>query len=381
MLDIAFKNIMRQRMRAFLTILGIIIGIAAIVALGSVSEGMNVMMQKNLEIIAGRIIVFEGEDAEGITGMMTGFMSSEITDEHIAILKDVSGVKDVVPLIMYMGGSSGGMFGVDWQGIGIEPSKIEYFVGENIEMYDGRTLEEGDMYSCIIGKDVADRYELVLGDYFTIYDEDFEIIGIIEKSDVQDIDAGVIVPIEDMMDLLETDTYQMAYVIPEDITEVELVAEWVGDADDDLYAISSKDIARQASQIIGQISIFTIGIGSIAAFVGGLGVMNTMIMAVMERRKEIGVMKAIGATRGAILKQFLTESAMMSLVGGILGIGLGLMGSFLLTVIAGGMIQMVVSPSLAIGALMFALILGLIGGMYPSWKASQLDPVDALRYE
>lgn len=380
MLDIAFKNIFRQRMRTFLTVLGIVIGIAAIIALGSISEGMNVMMQQNLEIIAGRIMVFEGEGSEGLTGLMSGFMTSKITDDHIAILKDVSGVKEVVPLVFYMGGG-GTMFSANWQGIGIEPAKLNYFKGEKVYMHDGRELEEGDSGVVVIGKGVSDTYELVLGDYFTILDEDFEIIGIIERSDVQDIDSGVFVPLDDMLDVLNTDTYQLAYVIPEDLTEVELVAEWIEEADDDLYTISSIDIARQTSAIIGQIGIFTIGVGSIAAFVGGLGVMNTMIMAVMERRKEIGVMKAIGATNNAVLKQFLTESVMISFVGGVLGIILGLFGSFLLTLAFGGMMQMVVSPTLALGALIFAIVLGFIGGLYPSRSAAKLDPVDALRYE
>jgi putative ABC transport system permease protein len=133
--------------------------------------------------------------------------------------------------------------------------------------------------------------------------------------------------------------------------------------------------------LIGQISFFVIGIGSRAAFVGGIGVMNTMIMAIIERRREIGVMKAIGASSFMVLKQILIESALMSSLGGIIGILIGFGGSMILNVVTGGMITAVVSPALAIGAFLFALALGVVGGMYPAWKAAGLDPVEALRYE
>jgi len=381
MLDLAFRNILRQRTRTFLTVLGILIGIAAIVALGSISDGLNEMMQKNLEAVAGKIIVFEGEAADGFAGLMMGVLSSEITDDHIDTLGNVGGVKEVVPLLFYVGEMGNTIMDIGWQGIGIQPSKINYFKGENVEMYDGVVLEEGDSGVANIGKDVADRYDLMIGDYFTIKETEFEIVGIIEKTDIQDIDDSVIISMDDMKDVTEQDTYVMAYVIPEDVSDVETVADEINDAEEDLYSVSSVDIARQASDMIGQIRIFTFGIGAIAAIVGGLGVMNTMIMAVMERRREIGVLKAIGATNNLILRQILTESAMISLVGGVLGVLLGLVASIMINLFTGGIITAVVTPTLALVGLLFALLLGLVGGLYPARKAAKLDPVEALRYE
>lgn len=380
MLDLALKNVFRQRTRTFLTVLGVVIGITAVISLGSISEGINLMMQNNLELVAGRIMVFEGEAGEGLAGLMTGIGTSEITDEQIETIISVLGIKDVVPLLVYME-RKGMMFEAEWFVFGINPKNIDYFKGENIRMYDGRELEEGDSEVTIIGKDVANKYNLEVGDYFTVKDMEFEIVGIIERSNTQDIDKAVIVPIQDLQDLLDISTYHMVYVIPEDVTEVEEVAEQIEDADENLYTITSKGIARQASQMIGQITIFTIGMGAIAAVVGGLGVMNTMIMAVLERRREIGVMKAIGATRVLILKQFLLESATISMIGGSVGIMLGVLGSFVLTIYANGTITMVVTPILAIGGLLFALCLGLVGGIYPAFKASKLEPVEVLRYE
>jgi putative ABC transport system permease protein len=162
----------------------------------------------------------------------------------------------------------------------------------------------------------------------------------------------------------------------------EQIAEDIEDTDDDYSALTSQELARQAGAIVDQVRIFTFGIGAIAAIVGGLGVMNTMIMAVMERRREIGVMKAIGATNRRVLSQILAESAMISLLGGAGGILLGLIGAVLLSnFIGGGQITATVTPGLALTGLSFALFLGVIGGLYPARKAAGVDPVEALRYE
>ncbi len=379
MLDIALRNITRQKTRPALTILGIMIGIAAIVALGSVSEGMNAMAQNEMKLIAGKIIVMKGE-GEGMGAMIAGMMGSELTEEDIEAIRNAPGVERVAPMLMYT--ESIAIFqGPEWFVIGLEPGDLGLFIGGNIDMEDGRELEEGDADVGVAGYDFAEKYDLGIGDYFTVKESSFEIVGIIEKTDISDIDDGIIVNIEDLQDILDTDTYQVAYAVPEDLQDTEDVAEAIEDAGDELNAITSKEIARQVGQLLGQISFFVIGIGSIAALVGGIGVMNTMIMAIIERRREIGVMKAIGATNFMVMKQILVESALISSLGGVLGIGIGFIGSIGLNAFSGGMITAVVSPALAIGAFLFALALGVFGGFYPAWKAARLDPVEALRYE
>ena len=115
--------------------------------------------------------------------------------------------------------------------------------------------------------------------------------------------------------------------------------------------------------------------------VGGLGVMNTMIMAVLERRREIGVLKALGATKRKVMVQFLLEASVISVLGGVVGVAVGFGASFFMGSISNFSITPVVSLQLVLGSLLFALVLGLVGGLYPSWKAARLDPVEALRYQ
>jgi putative ABC transport system permease protein len=374
MLDIAFKNILRQRTRTILTTMGILIGIGAIVALGSIAEGLDIAVQSGLELVAGKITVME-KDA-GFFGLM-----GELDEEDVDIIDGVSGVKETVPILAYIEGFGPSMT-FSWQAMGIEPSKVEYFIGENVEFESGRNIDEGESFVAVIGKTVADTFNLESGDFFTIKEEDFEVVGVIEMTGIQDIDMGVTVPLEDLQTVTGDDTFQVIYVIPDDVKDTERVAEDIEDASDRFDALTTTEMARMASSIVDQIRIFAFGIGAIAAFVGGLGVMNTMIMSVLERRREIGVMKAVGATNRRVLSQILTESAMISLLGGVGGVFLGMLGALILSsVIGGGAIQTIVTPGLAFTGIGFALFLGVIGGLYPARKASKVDPVEALRYE
>ncbi len=374
MIDPAWKNIKRQKSRTILTTLGILIGIGAIVSLGSIAEGLDAAVQSGLELTAGKITVTQKN--AGFFGMF-----GELDDDDKAVVEGVSGVKEVVPVI-YHAENVVPFQGSEWVAVGIDSSKVGYVVGENVKIEEGREMDEGESGVAVVGYGFAEKWNLGVGDTWTIKDEDFEIIGILEETGISNIDDSLVVPFDDLQDVLKTDTYQMLYVIPYDVKDTESVAEDIEDASDRLDTMTTKELARQASALVDQIRAFTFGIGAVAAFVGGLGVMNTMIMAVMERRREIGVMKAIGATNRVVLVHILTESAMISFIGGIGGILLGVAGSFLLSnVIGGGQIHATVTPGLALSGLAFALLLGVVGGLYPARKASMMDPVEALRYE
>ncbi|MEM5812146.1 MAG: ABC transporter permease, partial [Candidatus Aenigmatarchaeota archaeon] len=151
MWDLALKNIMRNRTRTTLTVLGILIGIGAIVALGSIAEGIDATVRNGLELAAGKIIVTERDS--GFFGM-----GGELTDEDIDVIKNIAGIKDVVPILVYF--EMSGFQGPDFRVIGINPEKTEYFVTENIKMYEGRRIEEGESGVAMVGKTVADNYNI-----------------------------------------------------------------------------------------------------------------------------------------------------------------------------------------------------------------------------
>ncbi|MFH1294427.1 MAG: FtsX-like permease family protein, partial [Candidatus Aenigmatarchaeota archaeon] len=300
-----------------------------------------------------------------------------ITEDQIQDLALLDGVRKVTPVGFIFQGMGG--FGPGRVIVGIDPDSGEEFVGSNIGMKDGRDLQMDDTDVAIVGSDFSDKEDLEVGDFITVEDVDFEIVGVIEKTDNANVDGSVMINVADTLTLRGTDTYQMVYVIPYEVEDVETIAETIEAEYEDLQASTSKDMARQASQISSQIQLYTFGLGAIAAVVGGLGIMNTMVMAVLERRKEIGILKAMGATKFSIIKQFLTESTLISLIGGVVGVS---MGSLLVFLIKLSMpdVPLRVTPELIGIGVGFALLLGFVGGAYPSWTAAKLDPVEAIRY-
>jgi len=376
MIDLAFKNIMRRRIRTILTILGISIGIAAIVAIGSISEGLYTMTSKEMEEMAGKITILKGETGETLTAIM----SSKLTDTDLEQIQSVEGVKEAYPIMTHFKMKVG-------QGVpeyilgGIEPGKEDVYIGKGIKCIDGRRLEEGDSDVAVVGYKFADENDVEVGDFITIKGHELEVVGVYEETGSLENDYAIVVPIETAKDILKKDEYSIIIALPEDIDDVDEVANAIEDEIEGIRALSSKDISRRLSLILTRISIFTYGIASISAIVGGLGVMNTMMMSVMERRREIGTLKALGATNKFVMTQILTESSIISCVGGILGTVFGILGSILLNAVSKGQVFGVVTPNLLMKGMSFAVFLGIIGGVYPAYRASQLSPVEALRYE
>jgi putative ABC transport system permease protein len=375
LIDLAIKNILRQKTRTILTVVGILIGIAAVVALGSISEGMKSMMNQEMQFLGGTIMV----SSQGSSGLMFGGGGSEISKYDLAIFEDFSGVKQVVPYVMEMGQIQIGQ-GSPVEIIGIRPEDVDYFKSKGTELDSGRLIETGDTYQALIGYKYAEDNDLGIGDTVEVKKDSYEVVGIIEKTDTN-MDNSIILPLDTMMNTYSMENYQSAFLIPEDLSKIQDVADDLKSSFDDFEFTTSSDITKQMSRIIDMISVFTIGISSIAAIVGGLGVMNTMIMSVLERKREIGIMKAIGATRKYILSEILLESVIISLIGGALGLLMGGVGSYSLRFISSGLTEAKVTIPLAVGSLSFAVLLGLVGGFYPAWSASKLDPIEAIRYE
>lgn len=390
MLDIALKNVFRQKVRSSLTILGIAMGIGLILALGAVGEGLNKQIGESIGDIAGVLDVRATDNDEGIS------------EDVIEGIKNIEGVTEVIPVGEYritrgkrsfkgmmgshiMGGSSG--VGSTITFTALNPEDQDYLIGEAIIAREGRKLEDSDGgdFVVLLGSSVAEVQFLNLGDeieYERREDDNiesfyFQVIGILEETGDNSIDGATYVPLRTMQELEDDETITQLKVKLGDIENVERITQDINDYSDDIKAFSLLSMVRRMEEMLGTVQLAVYGIAGISVIVGGIGIMNTMIMSVMERRREIGVMKAIGATTTMILTQVLEESAFLSLIGGFVGLMLGY-GS---TIFINQHMTTIMTPELVAMGFGFSLVLGMGAGLYPAWAASQLDPIEVLRYE
>ena len=410
MLDIAAKDVFRHKTRSFLTVIGIALGIGLILALGSIGAGLSSQIQSQFASSAAYIQVSATDDTVGIS------------EDTIQGIQSLPGVDYAVPVATYrisrtvrggfgggfagggarIGGiTGGGGFGGGGGGggttsitfTGINPDDLDSIISSDIDTSDGRKLDSSDSLKdvVILGSTAATNQALNVGDQIE-YDYQprnsnttnekiyyFDVVGVLDETGDSTIDNSFYVPLDTMQEITDQTTIQDLRVKATDVSLVEGLTTMIGDLFSDVRASSSITIIRQLEASLSQIQMAVYGIAGISIIVGGIGVTNTMIMSVMERRREIGVMKAIGATTTTILTQIIQESAMISIIGGLAGLGLGYASVEIIPRISS--FQPILSPDLIALGMGFALILGIGAGLYPAWSASRLDPIEVLRYE
>jgi putative ABC transport system permease protein len=396
MLDIAVKNVIRQRTRSLLTIAGIAMGIGLILALGSIGEGLTEQISASFGTVAAVIDVSDSSDNNvGI--------SQDVIDE----LKSWPTIESVFPVSTYRitkgtkgmrggfggppGGGPGGMGGSssEMTFTAINPEDQDYIFGEKIDAYEGRRLDSSDDGTTVVllGYSLAKNQSLNVGDEIayerttnsTTDSYYFQVMGILEETSDTTIDGAAYVPLKTMQEVEDDDRITALKVKVSDVNRVENVTQKINLQIEDVRAQSMLTMVRQMQSTLETVQMAVYGIAGVSLLVGGLGVMNTMIMSVMERRREIGVMKAIGATTTTILVQVIQESAILSLIGGMSGLGLGYLSMTLVKTYS--TFTPLMSLNLIVIGLGFSIILGLGAGLYPAWSASQLDPIKVLRYE
>jgi len=398
--NIAIRNIRTRFLRSWLTILGIIIGVFLIVSLLSLSEGLKTTINKQLQALGGEMImVMPGSDENIFSAMVFG--GAKLQKEDIEAIKKAPGVDKVLGF-SYMGSIARyrdeskqiAIAGYDpWkEGLDI----LSIFQGWSLA--DGRWPSKGN--EVLIGSQVANEIfskKMKAGSEVTIKGRKFEVAGILDSLGSQQDDSMVYMDMKVYQDLTgeKRGTASYAMVKLEEGANENVVAAEIeeslretrkrrsGTDEEDFSVITSEKMGEITGTILSIIQIVIIGFASIAIIVGGIGITNSMFTSVRERTKEIGIMKAIGATNSAILLIFLIEAGIVGILGGVGGILLG-------TLLAEGInyyaqinpsfyFTTTITPWMIIFALAFSFSVGCLAGFFPARKAAKLKPVDALR--
>ncbi|MFC2079198.1 ABC transporter permease [Candidatus Bipolaricaulota bacterium] len=417
-LQLAGQSIMHRRMRSWLTVIGVFIGITAVVALLSLGFGLE-------RTVTDQVSGMFGYDTFLVAGgdMFGGGPHGGEAEEYaldIALLRSIEGIKTAAALRERTGfiqapTDENGVTppGAFMPVIGLSSELLtdfESFTGELSALPGGRLFDPGESNVMMLDQEIANRLGVDVGDTVFVAGDgeglDLEVVGIMEPSEEEtDDESGggfgaafefgsegdtIYVPYG-TMDLLwdEEADVLITLVRSEEGYDVDEVAdraeEALNDRGSEISAITSSDISGFIEEFMRTISAFLAGIAGISLLVGGVGVMNTMFTSVLERTKEIGVMKAVGAKNSHVWTIFLIESGLMGLVGGIvgtiLGLGLDVLASQLLERVFDFPLVIVVNPGLIVWTLVGSFGLGALAGIWPAWRASRLQVVDALRYE
>jgi putative ABC transport system permease protein len=390
-LGFAVSSIGHRKLRSWLTIVGIIIGIGAIVALISVSQGLeNAVTEQFEKIGSNRIFVTP-------KGLETGsYKTSPFSDREVEIVEKVVGVDWVNPFIVVSGEGEYGnekkylefLMGINPDGMG------EMFEDYDVDLEEGRFLIDSDKYSAVVGNKFAhDLFDKEIGanNRITIKDKKFRIVGVFELMGSEDDDYSIYIPMDTARELFDKrKEITMIDLKVKDGVDINTVAERIERRldkyrDKDDYLIMTPDqIMRQFGEILTIIQVVLGGIAAISLLVGAVGIMNSMYTNVLERTREIGIMKSIGATNNNIMMMFLVEAALIGFLGGFLGIVFGSLLSFGVGEIAKSqgflLLKIEIEWLLLIFSLSFAVIVGAISGYLPARQAAKLNAVDAINY-
>lgn len=373
-LTLILKNPFRSKSRAILAIIGIGIGIATIIALGAITDGMIASADDTLH--AGGCDFTVSGKSEGESSQMASFGTTTIEDDYIEKIANVKGVSDAIPIYMtVLMTPNSPYFAV----IGMDPA--DYKVAE-LSITDGR-LYKNNTNEIIVGKIAAENEEKDVGDTISLDNKEFKIVGIYESGNSMQ-DQGGFTALNNSQELSDDDgMISSIYVKVKSGEDVDAVKERIDDKyGENLTTISSLSDLEMVRNMIDMLNGASLAISLLAIIIGAVGIINTMLTSVFERTREIGVLKAVGWSDRKILIMIIGESIVITIVAGIIGSIAGVIGVELL---AASNIMQLLSPVYSVEifarAFAIALFVGIIGGIYPALKATKLPPTEALRYE
>lgn len=381
MLGFVFKNLSRRKLRTGLTIFGIALGIFALIVMGGMSEYLNSVVEKSTKLMANNIQVQPEGVVDGI---------GIIDESKVGQVKRLPGISDAFGVLVTSLDPEGiGGFTPGNMVLGIPPEKQM----KSAKLSDGRYLSPSDSYNIVVGNNIARRYNLKIGDDYVlknkrtrdrIYTRNVTVIGILEFTGSM-FDNTIQIPLRSAQEFYNMNNIvSFIYAVPTKGVDTEEVSQIIELNVEKVRGISPKKLKEQYKAQLYIFSLITVSAAILAAIIGGLSVMNTMLMSVSERTKEFGILKSLGAGRINILIMTMEEAAIIGFIGGIFGIVTGgALINFLndASEAAHGTVIFILTPRLIIVSLVFAISLGIICGSYPAYKAAILSPLEALRNE
>ena len=415
----SLNNLMHRRLRSWLTILGIIIGVAAVVSIISIGSGTQQIISSQLGGLGADIITVSAGSSRafGMGGPGIGFReSSQVATSSKAqnlTIKDVQVIKSV-PGVKFVNGIVSGRADVTYlsQTASVNIEGVEPLAWKEMttsELDSGRYLNTGDSNAIVIGYRIANnmfKQKLLINTELNIEGKIFRIVGILKQSGGFGgigSDNTIYMPINAARNIITNVVANQFSSIQVKVADSSLVNETsnaieeklmisrhVTENTKDFTITSAQAMQETISNVMGTMNLFLTGIAAISLFVGAIGIANTMFMSVMERTRQIGVLKSLGTTNSEVMKMFVTESAIMGFIGGVIGIFSGFIGSGIISELGvrlmgnamrGGTTITFITPELILFALGFSILIGALSGLLPARRAAMLEPVEALRYE
>lgn len=382
-LKMAISSILSNKLRTFLTMLGVIIGVSAVIIAVGFAEGSTKSITSNIESIGTNMLTVN------LMGRRTSDITYDTVAEELENIEEIDNYAPVVNGSAYIKNASNSLISTSYIG-----TNENYATVQDKTVQEGRFLTsfdiEGSLNVAVIGTYIANELfpdGNAVGSYIKFNNKSFKIVGILtqtEDGEEGTADDVMIIPYTVAQRLSRAGSVSTIYVRAKDAQKVDVLKENIESTlyklyeNEDYYRVTSQQAMLETlSSVTDTLSIVLAGIAAISLVVGGIGIMNIMIVSVTERTREIGIRKAIGARKINILIQFLIESLIITLLGGITGIIIGCVG---ITIIGKmDLVPAVYSIKWIVISLVVSLLIGVIFGLFPAYKAAKMDPIKALR--
>lgn len=392
---LSVRNIWHRELRSWLTILGIVIGIALMGSIVSLGKGLEQTVLQQLRMFGSDLItVFPGDEENPLLGLLGG---GKIREKELKSLDNIPGTQMTIPFdisfitVEFKGEQKSTLIHAS----PIKETKELYTEARGFGLLEGRWPSREDVSEIILGYKIANnkfREKIFVGDEVIMKGKTFRVVGVLEETGSSEDDNAVYMSLVNSQKITgSTNSYAMVMVMIQPEADIDAIAEEIkfrlreerGSAD--ITVLTPEKTEQIVGDVIRAIQLGILFLALFSVVIGGIGVMNTMYTSVLERRREIGIMKALGATDGDIMNIFMIESGIIGLIGGTFGLGIGIGLAKLVEVGAKQagfkFLEIFVSPTLVFGALGFAFVLGVVSGVLPARQAAKLSPAEALRYE